>query len=185
MKHTLLFLALFTPFSLVFLSCAAPCTDPEVVKIPAADATAPVLHWEVAVLTQTPAGPISSYTPYNAASNSISVHGTDQVDIYLVGRDEESGIKKIGMSGGFTYTCTPGAGTPFIADGIIPNDETIFNKLTTCGLKEWKIAHKNLNVAFSCGGGAAISNRSVGLTGKADNFLGGHSETQLIITVTN
>jgi len=169
----------------IFNGC---CNDPAIVKIPASDGSAPILHWEVTVLTQTPAGPISSLTQHANPTNNLTVHTTDEVGVYLVATDNESGVKKIGTQGGFSYTCTsPGPGgvlNAAIIDGFLPKQEVIFSDLTTCGLKQWKIKRECLNVSFSCNSGT-ISNRSAGMTGTAENFKGEGGSINLTIEIVD
>ncbi|MCW5922266.1 MAG: hypothetical protein KIS77_07985 [Saprospiraceae bacterium] len=186
MKRYALTVLICLPFcALLFQACQNCCTDPLVVKIPNNDATPPSLRWEVAVLSQTPSGPISSMNMYTEAVTNISVKTTDKVDVYLVARDDESGIKKASMKGGFGYTCIPpGGGTAIAVDGFVPERSMDFSMLTTCGLKEWKIALEALNVSLSCPNNGALSGAMIGITGNGENFKGGTSSLTLNVNVT-
>lgn len=170
--------------ALSFQACKPCCTDPEIVKIPDADATPPVLRWEVSVLSQTPAGPISSMTMYSDAVTNISVKKTDEVNVYLVARDEESGVKKMNMEGGFGFTCMPaGGGNGLSLHGITPKRSVDFNKLMTCGLKEWKLSIEALQLSY-CPNNLVISGGGINITGTGENFKGGTSNLTLNINVT-
>ncbi|MCB0529588.1 MAG: hypothetical protein R2791_17065 [Saprospiraceae bacterium] len=186
MKKALLLLpVLLSLFTCLIISCKPCCDDPMIVRIPEADGTPPALQWEVAVKSQTPDGPISSINLYNEQTTGITVKTTDQVDVYLIATDKESGVKSLMIQGGFGYTCTPqGGGIPLAVDGIVAKKSEAFSQLTTCGLKTWKIGYDALNVAFSCPGGGDLSAAIVTLQGNANNFKGGSSDIILNIEVT-
>jgi hypothetical protein len=186
MKQSMLPVLLCLPLlALFFQACQPCCTDPLIVKIPNNDATPPTLRWEVAVLSQTPSGPISSMTMYSESVTNISVKTTDKVDVYLVARDVESGVKKMSMKGGFGYTCIPpGGGTTIAVDGYVPEKSMDFSALTTCGLKEWKVSTEALNVSLSCPNNGMLSGAMIGITGNGENFKGGVSSLTLNVNVT-
>ena len=92
------------------MGCTPSCGDPALVAIPAADATAPTGKWMVSVLTVTPSGPISSMTPYEDPSNTLSVKTTDEVTVQWVVTDEESGIKTTSMEGSWVQACSTPSG---------------------------------------------------------------------------
>jgi len=186
MKHlpflSVICLALFAQF---FQSCKPCCTDPEIAKIPNADATPPALRWEVSVLTQTESGPISSMTMYTDLVTNISVKKTDEVNVYLVARDEESGVKKMNMKGNFAYTCLPpGGGIGLSVHGFVPEQSVDFNKLTTCGLKEWKLSIEDLELSH-CPSAMNIVGAGINITGNGENFKGGASSLTLNLNVAN
>lgn len=185
MKHlsflSVICLLLLAPF---FQSCKPCCTDPEITKVPANDATPPALRWEVSVLTQTNTGPISSITMYTDPVTNISVKKTDEVNVYLVARDEESGVKKMKIEGGFAYTCLPpGGGNGLSLHGFVPERSVDFNKLTTCGLKEWRLSIENLELS-RCPNNMNIAGAGINITGSSENFKGGTSNLMLNINVT-
>jgi hypothetical protein len=185
MKHLkMLILPSLALLILSFNACKPCCTDPEIVKIPANDATPPVLRWEVSVLTQTDDGPISSMTMYTDPVTNISVKKTDEVNVYLVARDEESGVKKMNMEGNFAFTCMPaGGGQGLSLHGFTPKRSVDFNKLTTCGLKEWKLSIEALQLSY-CPNNLVINGGGINITGTGENFKGGTSSLSLNINVT-
>jgi hypothetical protein len=183
-QSNFLFLLCFALCALSFQACKPCCQDPEIVKIPAADVTPPALRWEVSVLTQTPTGPISSMTMYSDPVTNITVKKTDEVNVHLVARDEESGVKKMNMEGNFAFTCMPaGGGQGLSLHGITPKRAVDFNKLTTCGLKEWKLSIEALQLSY-CPNNLLISGGGIGITGTGENFKGGTSSLTLNINVT-
>ena len=168
--------------ALCLQSCKPCCTDPLIVEIPKNDDTPPALRWEVAVLSQTPSGPISSMNMYADAVTNISVKTTDKVDIHLVVRDDESGVKTMSAKGGFGYTCIPpGGGTAIAVDGFVPERSMDFSALTTCGLKEWRLRIEALNVSLSCPNNGGLSGAMIGITGNGENFKGGTSSLTLTV----
>lgn len=137
-------------------------------------------------MSLTPTGPVSSMTMYSDPVTNIAVKTTDKVDIYLIAADNESGVKKISMKGGFGYTCIPaGGGTALAVDGFIPEQSMDFSPLTTCGIKEWKLSIAPLNVALSCPNSGLLSGGSIGITGSGENFKGGVSSLTLNVSVSN
>lgn len=173
-------------FLVLLQSCKPCCNDPLIVKVPDSDATLPSLRWEVAVMSQTLSGPVSSMTMYSDPVTNITVKTTDKVDVYLIAVDNESGIKKMSMKGGFGYTCIPqGGGTALAVDGIVPEQSMDFSPLTTCGIKEWKLSIAPLNVALSCPNSGLLSGGMIGITGSGENFKGGVSGLTLNVSVTN
>lgn len=183
-RSLLLFAACLTLFLPAFQACRPCCTDPEIVKVPNADATPPTLRWEVSVLTQTPNGPISSMTMYSDPVTNINVKKTDEVNVHLVARDEESGVKKMNMEGGFGFTCMPaGGGQGLSLHGVTPKRSVDFNKLTTCGLKEWKLSIEALQLSY-CPNNLVINSGGINIAGSGENFKGGISNLALNINVT-
>lgn len=136
-------------------------------------------------MSQTPSGPISSITMYADPVTNISVKTTDQVNVFLIARDDESALKKMNMKGGFGYTCIPpGGGTAIAVDGFVPEQYMDFSVLTDCGLKEWKLSITPLNVALGCPNNSSLSNAMIGITGTGENFKGGTSSLTLNVSVT-
>lgn len=175
--------SLFSSTLLLFPSCNN-CADPAMVTIPAADATPPALHWEVEVQSNTPSGPISSMTQYYDAANNITVKSSDEVDVYLVGTDDESGIKKITLKGGFGYLCTPaGSDVSMAVGGLIPEGGVDFSMLTKCALRGWRLSKESLDINFQCGPNSAAGNRSISLQGACTNHKDGAGESTLTIDV--
>jgi hypothetical protein len=171
--------------SLLFLLPACDnCADPAMVTIPDADATPPVLHWEVVVQSNTPSGPISSMTQYYDAASNITVKSNDDVDVYLVGTDEESGIKKITLKGGFGYLCTPaGSEVSMAVGGLIPEGGVDFSMLTKCALRGWRLSKESLDLNFQCDPNSTAGNRSISLQGNSINHKDGAGESTLTIEV--
>lgn len=182
--RNLLLLSMLALFTLLYTACDPdPCGDPALVEIPATDGSAPELTWYVTQLSTTPSGPISAITPYTGATVNVSADPTDQIKVYLVARDEQSGIQEVSMSGGFGQTCSTPSG-PIAASGIIPGVSQDLSFLTVCGMIEWKLSEIPINVGMSCGPGNTLTELGFALTGTANNNAGGTATSTLNINVT-
>ncbi len=167
-----------------FTACdPSPCGDPALVEIPATDGSAPELTWYVTQASETPSGPISSIAPHTGATINISAKATDQVKVYLVARDEQSGIQDVSMSGGFGQTCSTPSGA-IAASGMLPELSQDLSFLTVCGMIEWKLTEIPIDVGMSCGAGNTLTQLGFGLTGTANNNAGGTATSTLNINVT-
>ena len=159
------------------------CGDPALVAIPSADSSAPQLTWYVTQASETPSGPVSGITPYTGSEVNISVAPTDEVKVYLVARDEQSGVAQVSMTGTFGQTCSTPSG-PIAASGMLPEESQDLSFLTVCGMIEWKLDEIPVNVGMSCGPGNTLTELNFVLTGSADNNTGTMAESTLTITVT-
>lgn len=160
----------------------ASCGDPALVAIPGSDASAPELTWYVTQLSSTPSGPISAITPYTGSSINVSAKPTDEIKVYLVAKDEQSGIQEVSMSGGFGQTCNTPTGA-IAASGIIPAVSQDLSFLTVCGMIEWKLTEIPINVGMSCGAGNTLTELGFAITGTAENNTGGTAMSTLNINV--
>jgi len=131
-------LATFAVF-LVLLSCACdPCDDQSgTIEIDPADRTAPDLYWQVTTLTNTPDGPISALRLITDPNTNITMTPNDFVEVTLFAEDNESGVKRMNVQGGFGYTCARPDGAIALS-GIIPGDNPAFFNLAegVCGFAE-------------------------------------------------
>jgi hypothetical protein len=171
--------------SLLFFAACDPgttCGDPALVTIPAADDSAPELTWMITQASVTPDGPISSIGPYSGAEVTINVKPTDDVKVYLVARDEQSGVKQVSMSGGFGQTCTSPSGA-IAASGILPSYSQDLSFLTVCGIIEWRLPEINIETGMACVAGSTLTQLGFGLTGVAENNKGGTATSVLTINV--
>ncbi len=180
-------LSLSIASALLFTACdpasTSTCGDPALVAIPAeADPTAPELTWMVTQASETPSGPISSLAPYTGANVSITAKPTDQVKVYLIAKDEESGVRRVRMSGGFGQTCTTGS-SALAASGIIPEMSQDLSFLTVCGMIQWQLPEIPIEVGMACATGYTLSELGFAITGTAENNKGGESTSTLTITV--
>ncbi|MBK6949262.1 MAG: hypothetical protein IPH16_15450 [Haliscomenobacter sp.] len=165
------------------MGCTPSCGDPALVAIPAADATAPTGKWMVSVLTITPSGPISSMTPYEDPSNTLTVKTTDEVTVQWVASDEESGIKTTSMEGSWVQACNTSSG-PISATALVPKVEQDLSFLTVCALKSWSLPRTEINVNFPCPPPGTLTDASYTFTGKASNMKGGGAMSVLKINIT-
>lgn len=173
---------LLLPVLILSAFACNPCGDPSLVRIPESDATPPQGKWIVTVLTQTPSGPISALTPYEAEVNNISVKRGDQVTVQWIARDDESGIKLTSMEGTFTNACNTPSG-PISAAGMIPEIRQDLSAMTVCAHREWSLPVTNVDVNIPCGTGNTFSSGSYSYTGQATNMKGMASTSQLNIAV--
>lgn len=171
---------------LLFAGCggsgSSSCGDPALVAIPATDSSAPELTWYVTQASETPSGPVSAITPYTGSEVNVSADPTDEVKVYLVARDEQSGIAQVSMSGTFGQTCSTPSG-PIAASGLLPEESQDLSFLTVCGMIEWRLDDIPINVGMSCGPGNTLTELNFVLTGTADNNTGTMAVSTLTITV--
>jgi hypothetical protein len=186
MSKSILFALLLGPGALLLFAACDPgntCGDPALVAIPATDDSEPELTWMITQASVTPDGPISSIGPYTGAEVTITAKPTDEVKVYLIARDEQSGIKQVSMTGGFGQTCTSGSGA-IAASGILPEQSQDLSFLTVCGMIEWRLPEIPIEVGMPCVAGNTLAQLSFGLTGTAENNKGGTVSSRLTITVT-
>ena len=185
MSKTELFTFVLALSAVVLLPACSPgsaCGDPALVTIPAADDSAPELTWMVTQASETPEGPISSIGPYTGAEVTINVKPTDEVKVYLVARDEQSGVKQVSSSGGFGQTCTSASGA-IAASGILPGYSQDLSFLTVCGMIEWRLPELTIETGMACVAGSTLTQLGFGLTGTAENNKGGTATSVLTINV--
>jgi hypothetical protein len=181
--HRVILVATLLALALAACDPGPACDDPALVAIPGADDTPPLLTWMVTQASETPDGPISSIGPYTGDNITLNVKPTDQVKVYLVARDEESGVKQVNMSGGFGQTCqTPGGA--IAASGILPNLSQDLGFLTVCGIIEWRLPDIDIDVGMSCvPDNGVLTQLGFGLNGSAENHKGGTATSTLQIVV--
>jgi hypothetical protein len=140
----------------MLISCSPPppcnpCNDPALVVVPDADATAPVVQWEISqAVTHSDGTMTSSISIVSDPSVPVNLNYEQNVSttVYANATDEESGVKCISLSGGFGFSCTQPGGIGLLGSGILDNQRDC-SGLTVCGLKSMRLQQDNLEQFLS------------------------------------
>lgn len=165
--------------TLLFAACRPsvcdPCQDPELVTMPAADASGPVGQWS---FTQ-------AYSPGDGtASSSVSLIEDSSLPVELTldpaartsirfeAQDDESGVRCIQLGGGFGFTCVQPRGTALTGHGQLPEKRQC-SALTTCGLRRLHLEQEFLEQYLgSCSPPFALSSGDFTLMAVSENMTG-------------
>lgn len=180
----MLFKALLLGSSALFLMNACRsrcCEDPGLVRIPSSDASAPELIWMITRATSG-ATPTSSIAPYSGENISITVRRTETVRVFLMARDEQSGIRRVRSTCGFGQSCLSSNGVIFY-DGLLPEYAQSPTLMRECGVVEWSLPEYNIDTQRGCPPGMNLAELTYALTGTAENNKGGTATSNLLISV--
>jgi len=150
------------------------CDDPKLVKVPAVDTSAPAFHWEMSQAVQHSNGTAtSSISIVPEGTTVINSSAADSVTttVYLAANDPESGVQCIHIKGGFGFTCMNSDSLAIAIDGKVKSQSYCLD-LTTCCLKDIRIAVEDLGSYLRCPGDRTLNSGGVGLTGIVINCTG-------------
>lgn len=183
MKTLSVFLVLGLPALLLLNACrSSSCEDAGLVKIPSSDASAPELIWMV---TRVAGGatPTSSVTPYSGADTTIVVKKGETVKVFLMARDEQSGIKQVKSTGDFTQICLSGNSVTSESGSLAEHSQNP-TFIGRCVVVEWSLPEYDINTRYnSCPPWINFSDLIYFLRGTAENNKGGTATSNLLISV--
>ncbi len=163
----------------VFLgACRNCCEEPGMVEVPSTDATPPQLSWMVTRST----GTASSIAPYSGREITVRVSREEAVKVYLLARDEQSGIRRVSSTGGGGWTCST-SGAALIFDLILPTYSQSLSFVRRCSVVEWSLPEYSIETDKSCSPGYTLRELRYGLRGTAENAKGGRDTSFLDIIV--
>ncbi|MCS7036669.1 MAG: hypothetical protein RMJ33_01715 [Saprospiraceae bacterium] len=150
-------------------------------NIPASDASAPELIW---MITRATGGgtPTSSIAPYSGESISITVSKTETVKVFLMARDEQSGVKRVKSTGGFGQKCSS-SGTAIFYDGILSEYSQNLTFIRKCGVIEWMLPEYTVDTQRGCPVGLNMTELVYAFRGVAENNKGISDTSNLLISV--
>jgi hypothetical protein len=128
------------------------------------------------------ATPTSSIAPYSGENINIIVSRTETVRVFLMARDEQSGIKQVRSTCGFGQSCSSGNAAIFY-DGILPEYAQSPTRMRECGVVEWSLPEYNIDTQRGCPPGTNLTELIYALTGTAENNKGGPATSNLVIFV--
>ena len=174
MKTTKSILASLFMIALIISSCTPcnECNDPKLTKINRTDTSKPSIQWSFSS-GRTSAGTATSsiaIVPDPAAGVDANVAPDLTYGIYAEATDNESGIKSITMSGGFSNTCKTGANL-FTTHGTLGEQRQDFS-FTNCALKAWNLKELKIERYADCGTGHILVNGNLACQVITENFAG-------------
>ncbi len=173
----------------LFISCSPPppcnsCNDPALVIVPEADASAPVVQWEISQAVTNPDGTMaSSISIVDDPSVPVNLNYADNVTttVYANATDEESGVKCISLGGGFGFSCTQPGGIGLLGSGIL-DDQRQCSGLTLCGLKSSRLQQENLEQFLTgCNPPRALASGDFSIEAVVENMKGIVDTVTLVI----
>ncbi len=174
MKIQVIFSILFLAIFLSFSACKPcnECNDPKLVKISSTDSSKPTIQWSFSSARTTPGSATSSISIVTDPATGVNANIANNLSygVYVEGTDNESGIKSIKMSGGFSNICRNGAGL-ISTHGIIGEQNQNFS-FTNCALKSWSLNDLKVESYADCGSSFTLDHGDASFKVVVENFAG-------------
>jgi hypothetical protein len=183
MKNTASFFLSIVLIAFTISSCRLcnECNDTKITKINRTDTSKPTIQWSFSSARTTAGAATSSIAIVTDPSAGVDANVAADLSygIYAEATDNESGIKSIKMSGGFSNTCRNGVNL-FSAHGTLGEQRQDFS-FTNCALKSWNLNDLKIERYTDCGTTNTLVNGNLACQVIAENFAGLKDTSVLVV----